>query len=88
VACAEIGLTGELRPIHGLARRLREAARLGFSRAVVPRLQGRGEAVEDVAGIQVVRVATLREAIAASLAEPSDRRAPIGVGIPVSGGAS
>ena len=69
VLCGEIGLTGELRPIHGLARRLREAARLGFTRAIVPRQQGRGEAVEEHPGIELVRVATLRDAIAAALAE-------------------
>ncbi len=33
----EVGLLGELRPVAGLERRLREAARLGFRRAVVPR---------------------------------------------------
>ncbi len=73
VLCGEIGLTGELRPIHGLARRLREAARLGFTRAIVPRQQGRSEAAEDVGGIDVVRVSTLREAIAAGLAESTAR---------------
>ena len=31
VLCGEIGLTGELRPVNGLERRLREAARLGFA---------------------------------------------------------
>ncbi len=36
VFCGEIGLTGELRPIHGLGRRLREAARLGLSARSFP----------------------------------------------------
>ncbi len=36
VALGEIGLTGEVRPVPGLARRLSEAARLGFTRALVP----------------------------------------------------
>src|SRR4030067_835142 len=36
VTCGEIGLTGELRPIHSLARRLREAARLGLPPADRP----------------------------------------------------
>lgn len=73
VLCGEIGLTGELRPTNGLARRLREAARLGFTRAVVPRQQGRGEAFEAIPGVELIRVATLRDAIAAALAEPSQR---------------
>ncbi|MEZ4597144.1 MAG: S16 family serine protease [Chloroflexota bacterium] len=36
VACGEVTLLGGLRPVRGLERRLREAARLGFRRAVVP----------------------------------------------------
>ena len=32
----EVGLLGELRAVAGLERRLREAARLGFERAIVP----------------------------------------------------
>ena len=37
VAIGEVGLLGELRGVGGLERRLREAARLGFARAIVPR---------------------------------------------------
>ena len=37
VALGEVGLLGELRAVAGLERRLREAARLGFERAIVPR---------------------------------------------------
>jgi DNA repair protein RadA/Sms len=36
VACAEVGLGGELRQVSRLERRLAEAARLGFSTAIVP----------------------------------------------------
>jgi DNA repair protein RadA/Sms len=84
VACGEIGLTGELRPSHGLARRLREAARLGFSRAIVPRHSGRGEDGGEVPGIELIRVATLREAIAAALVEAHERpRVTTATAIPV-----
>ncbi len=84
VMCGEIGLTGELRPVHNLARRLREAARLGFRRAIVPRNIGRGEADSDAAGIELIRVATLREAIAAGLSqEASGERQRVAV--PVAG---
>ncbi len=68
VALGEIGLTGELRAVTGLDRRLREAARLGFRRAVVPRTTGRAaghEALPDV--LEIVRVGSLREALAAAL---------------------
>lgn len=74
VLCGEIGLTGELRPVHGLSRRLREAARLGFTRAVVPARSGRGEDADNGA-IEIVRVATLRDAIAAALTESAPRLA-------------
>jgi len=36
VALGEVGLTGEVRRVEGIARRLAEAARLGFRRALVP----------------------------------------------------
>jgi DNA repair protein RadA/Sms len=36
VAVGEVGLAGDLRPVTGLPRRLAEAARIGFRRAVVP----------------------------------------------------
>ena len=36
VAIGEVGLAGEVRRVPGVARRLAEAARLGFTRALVP----------------------------------------------------
>jgi DNA repair protein RadA/Sms len=59
VACGEVGLCGELRQVSQTGRRLGEAARLGFRRAVVP-----ASAPEPPAGIQVLRASTLAEAIA------------------------
>lgn len=49
VCFGEIGLGGELRAVAGMDRRLAEAARMGFQRAVVPE----GDAGPD--GIEVVR---------------------------------
>ncbi len=68
VAIGEVGLLGELRPVAGVERRLREAARLGFATAIVPR-PGRGGHPIEVSGLRVIEVATLREAIAAGLGE-------------------
>jgi DNA repair protein RadA/Sms len=64
IAVGEVGLLGELRAVSGLDRRLREAARLGFERAIVPagRLVG-----ANVDGILVVPVANLRDALRAAL---------------------
>ncbi len=63
VLAGEVGLTGELRSVSGLERRLREAARLGFRRAIVPRLS----APMSLPGMEVVAVSTLREALATAL---------------------
>jgi len=67
VAVGEVGLLGELRPVAGLGRRLREAARHGFTRAIVPAPR-RGVTPEPAPdGLKVVAVATLREAISEAL---------------------
>jgi DNA repair protein RadA/Sms len=58
-AMGEVGLAGELRAVTGLTRRVREAQRLGATRAVVP---FDGE-LEEVPGVEVVRRRTLAEAI-------------------------
>ncbi len=68
VAIGEVGLLGELRAVSGLERRLREAARLGFGRAIVP-AAGRGETPPAVAGLEIVPVATLRDAVEQALRE-------------------
>ncbi len=61
VAIGEVGLLGELRPVPGVERRLREAVRLGFRTAIVPGSR-RGE-VPSVGGMNVIAVANLRSAI-------------------------
>jgi DNA repair protein RadA/Sms len=66
VAIGEVGLLGELRSVSGLDRRLREAARLGFTRALVPRPRGRE--LPAIPGLEVVVVGTLRDAVRAALA--------------------
>lgn len=76
VAIGEVGLLGELRPVSGLDRRLREAARLGFERAIVAAGRGAGGSVD---GIRVVAAANLRDALGAGLG-PDDRRPPRAVG--------
>ena len=71
VAIGEVGLLGELRAVVGLERRLREAARLGFRTAIVPRPSS-GAALISIEGLTIVPVATLREAIEVALtSQPS-----------------
>ncbi len=59
VVVGEVGLAGELRRVPNLGRRLQEAARLGYERAIVPTA---GEKL-SVAGMQVQQVSTLRDAV-------------------------
>jgi DNA repair protein RadA/Sms len=64
VAIGEVSLSGEIRRVSRIESRVREAARLGFARAGVPAVQA-GEA--KLPGIEIVPLATLREAIDALL---------------------
>ena len=66
VAVGEIGLSGELRSVNQLDRRLNEAARLGFTRVIVPPVRG-GRGAAAATGIELVRAATVAEAIAAAV---------------------
>jgi DNA repair protein RadA/Sms len=67
VAIGEVGLLGELRGVVGLERRLREAARLGFVRALVPRPVS-GTTLATIDGLEIVNVDTLADAIKIALA--------------------
>lgn len=61
VACfGEIGLTGEVRPVQNSDQRLREAAKLGFKVAIVPK-RGLPRKLPD--GIRVLPVASVAEAV-------------------------
>lgn len=51
VAIGEVGLAGELRSASGIERRVNEAARLGFNKAVVPRTDANIEAAIPVIGV-------------------------------------
>jgi DNA repair protein RadA/Sms len=61
VSFGEVGLAGELRQVAHASRRLAEAARLGFTRAIVPANSANG-----VDGISLIRVGTLNEALLAA----------------------
>jgi len=65
VAFGEIGLAGEIRPAPRGQERLREAAKLGFSRAIIPKANLPKHADAQLNGIQLVGVERIEEAIAA-----------------------
>ena len=60
VIVGEVGLTGEIRAVTNLEGRLREAAQLGFRRAVVP---ARNLSDGARAPLEVVEVSTLADAL-------------------------
>ncbi len=62
----EVGLSGELRAVSQLEPRLKEAAKLGFKRCVVPRTrQLKSTAVPQ--GLQIIECRTLQEAVEVAL---------------------
>ena len=56
--CGEVGLSGELRQVGDVPRRLHEACRLGFRRAVVP-----VGCAASVPGMEVVEAASIADAV-------------------------
>jgi len=72
VLIGEIGLSGELRMVSQMPARLREAARLGFKRAVIPRRLRSNEPWPG--GIEVIECRSLRDALAAALFEETNNK--------------
>ncbi len=64
-AVGEVGLTGEIRSVQALEQRLAEIARLGFAQCVIPaRIRGQ---LKAPAGLELIYVKTLREAVEKTL---------------------
>ncbi len=71
VIIGEVGLAGEVRRVTGTPRRLAEAARLGFTHAIVPHEPG-----SVPAGIKVYEAEDIRAAIDAAFKVPRLRTLP------------
>jgi DNA repair protein RadA/Sms len=70
VAFGEVGLAGEIRRVTGVPRRVAEAERMGFRRAIVPAGSGlmpTAHGREPGSQLRVREVTDIREAIAAAL---------------------
>lgn len=65
VVFGEVGLAGEVRAVAQVEARLAEAAKLGFTRCVVPR--GNREKIAEVVDVEIVGVSDVREAVDAVL---------------------
>jgi len=62
VVFGEVGLAGEVRPVQGGLMRLKEAAKLGFTKAIVPKANAPKTKID---GLQVVAVDRLDQALSA-----------------------
>ncbi|HEY9102917.1 DNA repair protein RadA [Chitinimonas sp.] len=62
VVFGEVGLAGEVRPVQRGQERLKEAAKLGFTRAIIPKANAPKAAI---AGMKVIAVDRLDQAVAA-----------------------
>ncbi|WP_375004824.1 DNA repair protein RadA [Bacillus velezensis] len=61
----EVGLTGEVRRVSRIEQRVKEAAKLGFKRMIIPEANADGWTIPK--GIEVVGVANVAEALRTSL---------------------
>ena len=68
-AIGEVGLSGEVRAVSHLSRRLNEAAKLGFSRCIVPAT--RRQAGDLPPGMKVIPARSLGDALSAALGQPA-----------------
>ena len=59
ICIGEVGLSGEVRSVPQLERRIIEAANLGFKQAIVPK----NSEVKAIKGFTITKVAQLAEAI-------------------------
>ncbi len=62
VAFGEVGLAGEVRPVQRGQERLKEAAKLGFTKAIVPKANRPKQPIE---GLEVIGVERIGDAVAA-----------------------
>ena len=60
IAMGELGLSGEIRSVHLLEQRLKEAKRLGMNQALIPE---NGKLPESIQGVEIVKVSTIADAV-------------------------
>ncbi len=60
IAVGEIGLSGEIRAVSFLEKRIKEAQKLGFTKIMVP---SRNKLTHSIEGIEVIKVSSVSQAI-------------------------
>ena len=63
VVFGEVGLAGEIRPVPGGQERLQEAAKHGFTRAIVPKANAPKKPIKGIEVVAVTEIAQALEAI-------------------------
>jgi DNA repair protein RadA/Sms len=63
VLIGEVGLGGQVRLVSQMELRLKEAAKLGFKRAIVPK----GQTFADDIGLEIIAINTVIDAISAAI---------------------
>ena len=64
VAIGEVGLTGEVRSINLIEKRLKEAEKLGFKTCIIPESNKKG--LKDVYKLDIIGVANIADAMKAA----------------------
>ena len=66
VIIGEIGLSGEIRAVNNIEKRIKEAQKLGFKKAIIPYANGLSEQIK---GIEIVKVKKLIDAITSCISK-------------------
>lgn len=67
VIIGEIGLSGEIRAVNNIEKRIKEAQKLGFKKAIIPNSNGKFE--QKIEGIEIIRAKRLIDAISACVSK-------------------
>lgn len=68
VIIGEIGLSGEIRAVNNIEKRIKEAQKLGFKKAIIP---NSNKVEEKIQGIEIIKVKRLIDAISACVSKVS-----------------
>lgn len=69
VIIGEIGLSGEIRPVNNIEKRIKEAQKLGFKKVIIPDSNSKFE--EKIEEIEIIRVKRLIDAISSCISKLS-----------------
>jgi len=67
VAIGEVGLTGEIRPVSFIEKRIKEAAKLGFRRYLLPYCEARG--IKNLPEVELIGVKRIEDALEKGIKE-------------------